>query len=260
MIFMRAYQCGTFVVLVYNTAIHIEDKNMYQIKILFTALLVVPLMAGCASKTAKPTEFSGYLGNYDQLTEATDEQGHKILRYVNPKPRLKEGSRTKIILDDIVFYPPVDEAALAEADPKGQITKEALMKIRDYANEALRREVGKVMTLTNQPGPDTLRIRIALTGVSASTQELKFYEYIPVGLVIAGITTAIGERDLDAFVITEGELLDSVTGERLYMSVRKSKAVEQLKDTKDPLTADHVRKVIDDAAVEARLWLEKGNF
>jgi hypothetical protein len=229
---------------------------MYQIKIIFTALFVVLLMAGCASKpTAKPGEFSGYLGNYDKLTEYTDEQGLRVLRYVNPK--LKQGSRTKIILDDIVFYPPVDEAALAEADPKGQITKEALMKIRDYANEALQREVGKVMTLTNQPGPDTLRIRIALTGVSTSTQELKAYEYIPVGLVIAGIATAIGERDIDAFVITEGELLESDTGERLFMSVRKSKAVARLKDTEDPLTADHVRQVIDDAAVEARLWLER---
>ena len=131
------------------------------------------------------------------------------------------------------------------------------MKIRDYANEALQREVGKVMTLTNQPGPDTLRIRIALTGVSTSTEALAVYEYIPVGLVIAGIATAIGERDLDASVITEGELLDSVTGERLYMSVRKSKVVERLKDSEDPLTADHVRQVIDDAAVEARLWLER---
>jgi len=112
-------------------------------------------------------------------------------------------------------------------------------------------------TATNQPGPDTLRIRIALTGVSTSTKTLKVYEYIPVGLVIAGIATAIGERDIDAFVITEGELLESDTGERLYMSVRKSKAVERLKDTEDPLTADHVRKLIDDSAVEARLWLEK---
>jgi len=228
---------------------------MYQIKIIFTALLVVLLMAGCASETAKPEEFSGYLGNYDKLTEATDKQGHEVLRYVNPN--LKRGSHTKIIVDDIVFYPPFDEAALAEADPKGQVTKEALMKIRDYANEALQREVGKVMTLTNQPGPDTLRIRIALTGVSTSAEALHVYEYIPVGLVIAGIATAIGERDVDTFVITEGELLESKTGERLFMSVRKSKAVERLKDSEDPLTADHVRQVIDDSATEARLWLER---
>jgi len=111
-------------------------------------------------------------------------------------------------------------------------------------------------TATNQPGPDTLRIRVALTGVSASTKALKVYEYIPVALVAAGIATAIGERDLDAFVITEGELLKSDTGERLFMSVRKSKALERLKDTEDPLTADHVRQVIDDAAEEAGLWLE----
>jgi hypothetical protein len=234
--------------------IHIKEKNMYQIKIMFTAVFVVLFMVGCASTTAKPEEFSGYLGNYDKLTETTDEQGHEVLRYVSPK--LKRGSHTKIILDDIVFYPPVDEAALAEADPNGQITKEALMKIRDYANEALRREVSKVMTLTNQPGPDTLRIRIALTGVSTSTGALEFYEYIPVGLVIAGIATAIGERDLDAFVIAEGEVLESDTGDRLFMTVRKSKAVEQLKDTKDPLTADLVRKVIDDSVLEVRLWLE----
>jgi hypothetical protein len=236
---------------------------MYQIKTMFTALFVALLMVGCASEpttepkeiTAEPKEFSGYLGNYDNLTETTDERGKRILRYI--KPGVKGGNYTKIILDDIVFYPPVDEAALAEVEAKGQITREALIKIRDYSNEALRREVGKVMTLTNQPGPDTLRIRIALTGVSTSTEALAVYEYIPVGLVIAGIATAIGERDLDVVVITEGEILKSDTGERLFMSVRKSKAVETLKGTKDPLTADHVRQVIDDSAEEARLWLEK---
>jgi hypothetical protein len=236
---------------------------MYQIKTMFTALFVALLMVGCASEptaepeemTAEPEEFSGYLGNYGNLTETIDERGKRVLRY--KKPGIKNGNYTKIILDDIVFYPPVDEVALAEVEAKGQITREVLMKIRDYANEALRREVGKVMTFTNQPGPDTLRIRVALTGVSTSTKALTGWEYIPVALVVAGVATAIGERGLDTFVITEGELLESETGERLLMSVRKSKALETLKNTEDPLTADHVRQVIDDSAEEVRLWLKK---
>ena len=229
---------------------------MYQINNVLIALFTMLLFTGCASKqTAQVEEFTGYLGDYSGLKEVKDELGNDVLRWRSSD--LKVGKYKKVMLDPVVFYPPVDEAALAEADPNGQITKEALMKIRDYANEALRREVGKVMTLTNQPGPDTLRIRVALAGVSASTEALAVYEYIPVALIVAGIATAIGERDLDAFVITEGELLKSDTGERLFMSVRKSKALEQLKDTKDPLTADHVRQVIDDAAEEAGLWLKK---
>jgi Protein of unknown function (DUF3313) len=236
---------------------------MYQIKTMLTALFVALLMAGCASEqttepeeiTAEPKDFSGYLGNYDNLTETTDDRGKRVLRYI--KPGVKGENYTKIIVDDVVFYPPVDEAALAEVEAEGQITREALMKIRDYTNEALRREVGKVMTLTNQPGPDTLRIRVALTGVSTPTKALTGWEYIPVALVVAGVSTAIGERDLDVIIITEGELLDSETGERLLMSVRKSKALETLKDTKDPLTADHVRQVIDDSGEEVRLWLKK---
>ena len=229
---------------------------MYQIKTIFTALFVVLFIAGCATKkTAEPEELSGYLGNYDGLTETTDEIGRQVLRYVSPE--LKPGSHTKIIIDDIVFYPPLDETALAAAEQKGEITKEVLVDLRAYANEAVRREIGKVMTVTNKPGPGTLRARFAFTGVSTKTKSLKPYEYIPVGLVIAGVATAIGERDLDAFVVTEGELLESETGERLFMSVRKTKAEERLKDVKDPMTIDHVRKVIDDFSAEARLWFEK---
>jgi len=229
---------------------------MYQIRNYFTVLFILMLITGCATKqTADVSEFSGYLGNYDKLTETTDEREQQVLRYI--KPGIKDGNYTKIIVDDVVFYPSIDETALADVEAKGHITKEALIKIRDYTNEALRREVGKVMTLTDQPGPDTLRIRVALTGLSASTQELAVYEYVPVALVLAGVATVIGERDLDTFVITEGELLKSDTGERLFMSVRKSKAVEQLKDSKEPLTADHVRQVIDDSGEEVGLWLKK---
>lgn len=231
---------------------------MIQIKTIFTALFVVMFFAGCASKpseqTAKPEEFSGYLGDYSNLTQTTDETGQEVLRYVSP--RLKPGSHTKIIIDNIVFYPPFDEEAFAEQAGR-QVTKEALIKIRDYSNEALRREVGKVMTLTNQPGPGVLRIRVALTGVITQTKALKPYEYIPVGLVIAGLATAVGERDKDAYTIFETEVLESATGERLAMEVLKRRAGERLKDKNEELTADHVRELIDTSAAQTRLFFEQ---
>lgn len=223
---------------------------MYQIKKIFSALSVIMmlvLIGGCASKTAKVEQFTGYLGDYSKLKKTKDVLGNEVLRWKSPK--LDSQSYTKIILDNIVFYP--------KPKTTPQISKDVLIQIRGYANEALKREVSKVLPLTNQPGPGVLRIRAALTGVATAAEGLKAYEYIPIAAIAAGITTAAGGRDREAFIIIEFELLDSRTGKRLAMSVSKRKAEKLLKDDKQQLSLEHMRKVIDDGADQTRMLFER---
>ena len=135
---------------------------MFQINTIFAALFVTLLFTGCATKTAEVADFSGYIGDYDGLEKTTDELGHEVLRWRSSD--FIAGVYETLMMDEIVFYP--------EGKATPQISEELLIEIREYSNAALLHEVSKVVPVTSQPGPDVLRMRMAITGVSTSAQGL----------------------------------------------------------------------------------------
>ena len=221
---------------------------MNQFEKTFAALFMALLIAGCATQQTVPTEqFSGYLGNYSKLKPAKDAAGRDVLLWQSRK--LKPGVYSKLILDPIVFYPAPRTSS--------QISSKTLYAMRNYLNNAVVREVGKAITLTDKPGPGVLRLRAAITGAATEAEGLKAYEYIPVALIAVGATSAAGGRDREAFVVLEAELLDSGTGKRLMIGVRKHKAKKLLENDKEQLTLGHVRSMLDELAVTARKFVEQ---
>ena len=110
--------------------------------------------------------------------------------------------------------------------------------------------------MASQPGPDVLRMRMAITGVSTSAEGLKGYEYIPIAAIAAGVTSATGARNREAFFIVETELLDSMTGERMFIEVFKKKAKKLIENDTQQVTLDSVRDIIDDGAEQSRMFFE----
>ena len=152
------------------------------------------------------------------------------------------------MIDPVVFYP--------EGEPTPQVSAQLQTEVREYASSALKREVGKVVALTSQPGPSVLRMRLAITGISTAAEGLKGYEYIPIAAIVAGVSSASGERDRETFVLTEAELLDSTTGERLFIQVYKAKGEILLENDEEQVTLDTVRDMIDAGVERTRLLLE----
>ncbi len=220
---------------------------MFKINKMFAALLVALLFTGCAAtKTAEVADYSGYIGDYDGLEMTTDELGQEVLRWQSSD--FIAGVYETLMIDDIVFYP------AAKATP--QISEELLLEIREYSNAALLHEVSKVVPVTNQPGPDVLRMRMAITGVSTAAQGLKGYEYIPFAAIAAGVTSATGARDREAYIIVETELLDSTTGERMFIEVYKQKGEKLIENDTEIVTLDTVRDLIDNGAAQSRMFFE----
>jgi hypothetical protein len=220
---------------------------MFQINTIFAALLVTLLFTGCAAtKTAEVADYSGYIGDYDGLEKTTDELGHEVLRWQSSD--FIAGVYETLMIDDIVFYPGAKATA--------QISEELLIEIREYSNAALLHEVSKAVPVTSQPGPDVLRMRMAITGVSTSAQGLKGYEYIPFAAIAAGVTSATGARDREAYIIVETELLDSMTGERMFIEVYKQKGKKLIENDTQKVTLDTVRDLIDDGASQSRMFFE----
>jgi hypothetical protein len=186
-------------------------------------------------------EHTGFLHDYSVLSERQSPSGQPLLAWVSPA--LARARYTQVYLAPSQFYP--------SAEPTKRIPLSTLAGVTDYYDAALRLELGKVLHLVNQPGPDTLVVRPAITQVATSTQGLRFYEWLPVTLVAAGVSTAAGIRDQDSEVATEVSFEDGSTGEVIAEVVRKGTGVA-LENDQQVLTADDVKVVLDGWASDLR--------
>jgi hypothetical protein len=171
------------------------------------------LAVGCASHQGRRVETSGFLGDYSQLREGTGDEA--LLTYTNPQTDFRQYD--KIILDPIKVYPGVGDSALRT------ISEEDLQKLVDYFDATLRANLGKSLTFVTEPGPGTMRLRIALTESMPGKVALDTVSSVlppavalsALKTVVTGRGTGIGEAS------AEFEAQDSLTGERLAAAVDK---------------------------------------
>lgn len=191
-------------------------------------------MVGCASKVTQPDEYSGFLSDYSRLKEARSPSGAEVMRWVDPQLDLSRYNA--VYVEPTQFYPkPAATAKIPESTLRG---------INDYFNQALKRELGKSLPLAQAPGQGVLVVRAAITAVSSKTQGLKPYEFVPVALVAAAVSTGTGIRDQDTTLGTEAQFLDGTSGRVVAQVVRKGTG-KPLKSDSQVMTPNDVKSVID---------------
>lgn len=204
-------------------------------------------LTACAGKTLSPGEYSGFLQDYSQLTEKKLPDGQRVLSWVNPQIT----HYTRVYIEPSQFYLPLL--------PSERRSEAMLTEVSHYYDAALKQELGKVMTVVATPGPGTLIVRPAITSVSATTQGLRFYEWLPVTLLAAGVSTAIGIRDQDTQITTEVAVVDACNQVVVAQVIRKSAGLT-LKNDKQAMTVDDFKPVLDDWALAMRqAYLSAGN-
>ncbi|OPA89519.1 DUF3313 domain-containing protein [Pseudomonas fluorescens] len=191
-------------------------------------------MAGCASKITPPDEYSGFLSNYSQLKQAKSPSGAAVMRWVDPKLDLSR--YTAAYIEPTQFYPKPQATA--------KIPDSTLNGINRYFNQALQRELAKSLPLANGPGPGVIVVRAAITAVSSKTEGLKPYEFVPVALVAAAVSTGAGIRDQETTLGTEAQFLDGANGKVLAQVVRKGTG-KPLANDSQVMKADDMKSVID---------------
>lgn len=198
-------------------------------------LLAVGLLAACASKVAEKHQYSGFLGNYDDLQSVQTASGHQTLRWISPD--YHESHYKSLSFDPVIYYP--------RAAPDSRVSADTLEQIRLYAEQRLKAALGQRMTVVNQPQPGGLRVKTAITAVTASNKDVQFYEVIPVGAVIAGAMAVSGHRSQNSELFLELEAIDVTTGKPLIKVVRKGTG-KQVANNSAPITAADVKSAIDD--------------
>ncbi|MGF1759873.1 DUF3313 domain-containing protein [Photobacterium sagamiensis] len=213
---------------------------LYQKMKFLSVMFFCVMVAACTSKTVEKEKYSGFLSDYSQLEKVTVSSGEASIPVLGWKsPTLTEHNYSKIMIDPIVLYP--------APQPGEQISSEVLTSINAYLNNAVREEVGKKYEIVDKPGKDVIHLRAAITGVTATPEDLAAYEYIPVTFVLAEASTAAGKRDEMVQLFSEAEFSDSLSGERLAAGVRKGFG-KPLESQKDQVELEHVRPLLDDLA------------
>ncbi len=206
-----------------------------KLRLMISTLCVASIaMAGCASKVTQPDEYSGFLSDYSQLKEAKSPSGVEVMRWVDPQLDLSR--YTAVYIEPTQFYP--------KPQATTKIPDSTLNGINTYFNQALKRELGKSLPLANGPGPGVMVVRAAITAVSSKTEGLKPYEFVPVALVAAAVSTGTGIRDQETTLGTEAQFLDGASGKVLAQVVRKGTG-KSLSNDSQVMKADDVKGVID---------------
>jgi len=183
-----------------------DDERSWRV-VVSVALLAVA--SACAAKqsggTARP---SGFLRDYTQL--AKGKEGEAQLVYVNPQADFRK--YTKILIEPVTIW---DDAQTAT------IPRDEAQLLADDLDDALRLALRTNFTLVDRAGPDVLRLRSAITEAEGS----RYVEDQVASRFDADVRARMASepssetRDFVGRAGVEGEVLDSLTGERLLAAV-----------------------------------------
>lgn len=169
------------------------------------------IVGACASGgNVRSSGDSGFLRDYSQLQEVRDVQGETIRAWVSPK--FTPDRYNALLLDPLVFYP--------EPRPGEQVSAESLQQILAYSNDVFKQSLGERFKIVDRAGPGVVRVRVAFTGVAAQGEGLRPYQLVPAAFVATMAARSVRGAPQRAFIVAEGELTDSVTGELLALKIR----------------------------------------
>ncbi|WP_347906611.1 DUF3313 domain-containing protein [Pseudomonas grandcourensis] len=186
-------------------------------------------LAGCSSTSqpgrstdlGKDLTGSGFMEDaYPKLKDGSD--GEALRLYRNPKyaDQALFARYNKVILDPIKLYGgPKSKLKDAPASDTAAISQNFQKLVSD--------QLGKDYKIVEQPGPDTLRISVAIVDAEASDSSMKAASYIPIPLGLPGAKAAAmqtmvhttGKPPFSGQVTIEGKLTDAQTGELIAAEI-----------------------------------------
>lgn len=174
-------------------------------------LIAVVATIGCeTTMQTRSVEPSGFLADSGQLQKGEGDQAQLV--YLNPSADFSQ--YTKILMEPVQLHAQPD-SKLAEMDAEDQ---QALL---NYFDAAVRERLQDDYQFVDRPGPDVMRLRLAVTEAHGSKPVMNTISTIlPIGLAASALKTAATGKPLAvAEVQVETEMLDSMSDERLAAAV-----------------------------------------
>jgi hypothetical protein len=196
------------------------------------------LLAGCVSKVTEQSQYSGFLPSYDGLQEVTTPSGATVLRWM--APGFNPSAYKTVVFKQLVLFP--------APQPTDRVDLKTLQDLQSFASLSAKNVLSQkflvVPDLKAAPaGSRTMIMNVAITGVSASNEGMKWYEVVPVAAVIGGVSAVTGHRDQNTELYLEADVVDAATGLPVMKVVRKvfGKTLDNASQT---ITADDFKAAI----------------
>jgi hypothetical protein len=162
------------------------------------------LAAACASKGSGPKDTSGFLKDYSLLRQDARYKSDWV--WVKPDADLREYDR--VLIDPVVVMP-------LKGSTAGDLGPEVLQKVADHFTKTLKQTIEPYYTLALRPGPNVLRVRVAITDIEKAT---------------GGGPGDPGYQVGGAAM--EVEIVDAVTGERQAAAIDRIEGSQAGRDVK----------------------------
>ncbi len=196
--------------------------------LLLSTLFVLPVAATAETAPAASTDTApaasaelmfgdyqakGFLSDYSKISKTKDDTGS--YEYVDTT--VDYSKYNKLLIDRIkIFFK--DDSEYKGIDP------DELKVLTDYFYEAIKKEVGDAYPLVTEPGPDVLRLRIAVTDLVPKKPEASVVSLAVPFLWVADAGSGVAEGDAGSTVFTseatvEFEGLDSVSSQQLVAHI-----------------------------------------
>lgn len=173
-------------------------------------VLAFVLSAGCSS-TPKQSDFLN--GYYSKLKPAP--AGGGVERWL--KPGVDFSKYNKLMVDSVVFY-------LAPDSKDKSIDPEDMKELSDAFNLELVNALKDKYPIVADPGPDVLRIKVAITGIKKSKPVMSAVSSVlPVGLGISvikkgttGAWTGSGQTNAEMYIFDSetNDVIGAAKGEK----------------------------------------------
>ena len=137
-------------------------RQVYGLLILVGVMVVLPACA--ATRHATHVDKSGFLGEelYEKMKPGDPSKGElAALRWVDPNESMLHPNLKRIILDHIVLYRQPQHLGGGESN-------EASQELLNYFYSKLYMELSKRYEIVDTPGPETIRMQIAVTDYEQS--------------------------------------------------------------------------------------------
>ena len=182
-----------------------KKHNLVLAVLMACAFLIMSV--GCAQHSVKQ---AGFLQDYTKLGE--DPFGLADAYY--EAPNVVWGAYDKAIIDQVTFFLKED------ADHKG-IDADELNQLAQYWNDSMVKSISKSYQIVSEPGPNTLRMRLAITNLEPGNPATgTVTTVVPVGLAASTLKkVATGTHIGMGSAGFEAEVRDAQSGELLMSGI-----------------------------------------
>lgn len=172
-------------------------------------LVLVPMLLLASQLSAQEPLGTGFLpsADYTRLEKVeVAEEGVTLYRYLNPNFDMAKYS--KIMLDSVMLY----QTAFANENGES-LTEESLYEARANIDAALKGRAKKRFPVVHLPGPDVVRISVAITGMEVEAEGFKPRNILPVSAVLFAAKKVTGLDSKRLILVVEAKVRDSMSGE-----------------------------------------------